>query len=213
LIYLYYTTISEKNHASVMSNHLTRFGVEYQNKINKYRRWQDAQLSLLGKVLLFEGSRDLFGQPYDDTHLTVTKYNKPFFEKASFKFNISHSGEIVVCAFCEQTEIGVDIETISDIKIEDFKSQMTENEWNRIILSGNRYDAFFDYWTQKEAVIKAHGFGLSLPLQSFEIVNNATFIQQEPFYLKEINIAKNYKCYVAANTPIGKVLVKERNYG
>jgi 4'-phosphopantetheinyl transferase len=212
LIHVYYTTISEEHHASVMTNHLSRFGMAYQDKIKKYRRWQDAQLSLLGKVLLFEGSRNLFGKYYDDTHLNITKYNKPFFEKAGFEFNISHSGEIVICAFCEETEIGVDIETISDIKIEDFKSQMTENEWNRIILSGNKYDAFFDYWTQKEAVIKAHGFGLSLPLQSFEIVNNATFIQQEPFYLKEINIDKNYKSYVAANKHIENVFIKELNY-
>ncbi len=196
----------------MMTNHLPRFGMAYQHKIKKYRRWQDAQLSLLGKVLLFEGSRDLFGKYYNETHLSVTKYNKPFFERAGFEFNISHSGEFVICAFCEEAEIGVDIETISDIEIEDFKSQMTENEWNRIILSDNKCNAFFDYWTQKEAVIKAHGFGLSIPLQSFEIVNNTAIVQQEIFYLKEINIDKSYKCYVASNTPIGEVFIKELSY-
>jgi 4'-phosphopantetheinyl transferase len=212
LIYLYYTTISEEHHGSVMTRHLKKFGMAYQDKIKRYRRWQDAQLSLLGKILLFEGSRDLFGKYYDETHLRFTKYNKPFFEKAGFQFNISHSGEIVICAFCEQGEIGIDIETVSDIKIEDFKPQMTENEWSRIALSDNKSDTFFDYWTQKEAVIKAHGFGLSIPLRSFEIVSNVTVIQQEPFYLKEISVDKNYKCYVASNRYIENVFVKKLNY-
>lgn len=208
MIYIYYSYLSERNHESLLRNNLPDFPEDYQAKIRRFRRWQDAQASLLGRVLLFTGLKEAGWLSPADKELKYTSYHKPYFENHPLQFNISHSGEIVVCALSDQGEIGIDIEIISDILIEDFKFQMTENEWNKISTSTNAKNAFFEYWTQKEAVIKAHGHGLTIPLQSFEINENATSIQGEKFHLKEIKIDEKYQCALSLKTTIKDVVLK-----
>ncbi|QSB25097.1 4'-phosphopantetheinyl transferase superfamily protein [Flavobacterium sp. CLA17] len=208
MIYIYYSYLSGENHESILKNNLLHFSEEYQHKIKRFRRWQDAQLSLLGRILLFKGMKEL-GLSYPrDKKVHYTRYNKPYFEDHVIQFNISHSGEIVVCAITDATEIGIDIEIITDVAIDDFKIQMTKNEWNKISNSNDQKNAFFEYWTQKEAVIKAHGHGLTIPLQSFEIIDNQTRIQGEKFYLKEIKIDEKYKCTISSKTTMNAIMLK-----
>lgn len=211
MIYIYYAYLSEKNHENLLKTNLNKFPKEYQHKIENFRRWQDGQSSILGRLLLYKGIKDLSGDKihYDD--LKYTKYKKPYFENSSIKFNISHSGEIVVCALCHNYEIGIDIELITNVELNDFKSQMTTKEWDNTLLSNNRDDSFFDYWTQKEAVIKANGNGLTIPLRSFEILDNSTQIKKEKFFLQKIMIDENYKCYIAQNVRISQFSIIKYN--
>jgi len=179
----------------------------FQKKILKYRRWQDAQLSLLGRILLENGLKILNRELYI-RDLLYTSYNKPYFEGENIEFNISHSGNIVICVIVEKFKVGIDIEIKQDIDIESFKSQMTELEWHRIISSDNIKNSFFEYWTQKEAVIKGNGKGLSIPLKSFEIINNQTKIENDHFFLKEICLDANYKCYMALKNKKPNVFIE-----
>lgn len=211
MIHIYYSYLSEQNHESLLKNDLPKFEVDYQEKIKRYRRWQDAQLSLLGRILLFKGIEEIYKDNPHHKVIKHTKYNKPYFDDDIIRFNISHSGEIVVCALSNEHDIGIDIEIVRDIGIVDYKSQMTENEWDNIVYSGNMKDSFFDYWTQKEAVIKAHGHGLTIPLQSFEILDNTTKINDEKFYLKEMKIDEKYKCYISQKTNISEISIKKYN--
>jgi 4'-phosphopantetheinyl transferase len=175
----------------------------------RYKRWQDAQLSLLGRILLYKGAEEIYGYNLSEKEIKYTKYNKPYFEDNLIQFNISHSDEIVVCALSNQYEIGIDIEIIADFELDSFRFQMTESEKYNIEQSHSLKDAFFEYWTQKEAVIKAHGHGLTVPLKSFEILDHKTEINNEKFYLKEIKIDKKYKCHISLKTNIGEVYLKE----
>lgn len=211
MIHIYYSYLSEENHESLLKNDLPKFSADYQEKIKRYRRWQDAQLSLLGRILLFKGIEEIYKDNPHDKVIKHTKYNKPYFDDDLIQFNISHSGDIVVCALSDEHEIGIDIEIVTDIVIYDFKSQMTEIEWDKIVLSNNKKDSFFDYWTQKEAVIKAHGHGLTIPLKSFEILDNTTKINEEKFFLKEIEIDQQYKCYISLKTNTNEISVKRHN--
>lgn len=211
MIQLYYTYLSEKDHEGLLKNNLAKFPTDFQNKIKKFRRWQDAQSSLLGRIMLFKGIEELKKQNYDNREIIYTTYNKPYFEDRLVEFNISHSGEIVVCALSDEHQIGIDIELMTNIEIPDFKSQMTDREWNTLNDSHDKTDAFFKYWTQKEAVIKAHGHGLSLPLKSFEIHDDLTQINNQTFYLKEVTIHKNYKCYISSKTNMDEILIKNYN--
>lgn len=211
MIYIYYSYLSEENHESLLKNVLPKFPADYQEKIKRYRRWQDAQLSLLGRILLFKGIEEIYNQKPHNKEIKYTKYNKPYFGDNLIQFNVSHSGEIVVCALSDEHEIGVDIEIITDVEIDDFKFQMTEKEWDKIIISSNKKDSFFDYWTQKEAVIKAHGHGLSIPLKSFEISADTTQINGKKFFLKEIEIDQQYKCYISLYENINEISVKKHN--
>ena len=191
-----------------MKDFLLRFPTDFQKKIAGYRRWQDSQLSLLGRILLYKGAAN-FNIKSKEPNIEYTKYNKPYWRgEDKVYFNISHSGEIVVCAITNLCDIGIDIELQRDIDIEDFQPQMTEGEWMKISTSFNKIDALYNYWTQKEAVIKGCGRGLSVPLKSFEISQNSTIIDNEKFFLKEIKLDGKYKCHIATNTLVNEECIK-----
>ncbi len=207
MTYILYAYIAREKHDFLLREILPSFSGEFQKKILKYKRWEDAQLSLLGRFLLKHGLQYDHNNKYDDNELHYSYYSKPYFKDQRIKFNISHSGNIVVCVITEVCDIGVDIEILEDVKIEDFKEQMTTAEWERIVSSNDKKGSFFEYWTQKEAVIKAHGMGLSIPLQSFEVINNKTMINEENFFLKEIKLDNKYKCHIAFKEEIDSIVL------
>ncbi len=196
MIYILYTSIKEDKHKNLLSSYLSSFSPSFQNKIGRYRRWQDAQLSLLGRVLLSKGMEQ-FNDSFKESDLVYTDFNKPYLNNSNISFNISHSGEYVICVLTDLGEVGIDIEKINPIEISGFKSQMTRNEWDYVSNAENSQASFFKYWTQKEAIIKAHGKGLSVPLTSFEVQNNKTVIDAEDFFLKKIQINDEYDCHLA----------------
>jgi 4'-phosphopantetheinyl transferase len=110
-------------------------------------------------------------------------------------------------------EVGIDIEIKHQVTVSDFRSQMISTEWERIVTAEDEMAAFYKYWTEKEAVIKAYGFGLSIPLQSFEIVNSCTNVNGRPFFLREIVVDQNYVCHLATGEKLsGEQVILERGY-
>lgn len=188
-----YLFISEEFHIKYFDFYLSKLPFRMREKIMKFKRWQDAQASLLGIYLILNNI--LNGDIHKLIDIEYNKYGKPFIVGFP-NFNISHSGNIVVFVSSEY-KVGIDIELVKDIDIDDFKLQMTNTEWNKIELSLNKTTAFYEYWTQKEAVIKANGKGLSIPLKSFEINEGLTLIEEEKFYVKKVPIDQNYICHLA----------------
>jgi 4'-phosphopantetheinyl transferase len=214
---IFYAYISEENHNHLLKKYLDTFPADFQKRILSFRNWQDAQLSLLGRLLLRYGLR-INNVPEQKDNIRYTSYNKPFLIDSDIQFNISHAGEVVVCVLSDTNEVGVDIEKISDINIDDFESQMTIAEQNYIRLAKNSKTAFFDFWTKKEAVIKANGKGLSIQLQDFQVVDDFTMINDENFFLREIYFNKKYKCHVAFKNTIdanitGPYIINDFNFG
>ena len=114
-------------------------------------------------------------------------------------FNISHSGAYVVCALCTAGRVGIDIEEIRPIDIQDFIAQMTRNQWESLRASKNRLEAFFSLWTQKEAVIKADGRGIAIPLNEIIVEGEKAFLADDIWRMKEVRIADGYCCHLATN--------------
>ena len=105
----------------------------------------------------------------------TSAHGKPFLENppTALRFNLSHSGEIVVCAVAWGREVGVDVEkTKPDIDhaalARRFFSPM-ENQQLSSLPPALQPAAFFAAWTRKEALVKAWGVGLSLPLSRFDV--------------------------------------------
>ncbi|WP_420574957.1 4'-phosphopantetheinyl transferase family protein [Kordia sp.] len=193
---IFYVHIHQEVHQRLLQTYLHTFPEEIRTKILRFRRWQDAQLSLLGRLLLRYGLK-MCQQSHLEDQIEYTAYNKPYFKNSDVRFNISHSGDIVICGISETEEFGIDIEVMDAITIDDFKMQMTDNEWLKIYNASNQQVAFYEYWTQKEAVIKAQGKGMSIALQSFEIQNQMTEIENRQYEVKELFIDTNYKCHIA----------------
>jgi 4'-phosphopantetheinyl transferase len=101
------------------------------------------------------------------------QYGKPELQDHYLEFNLSHSGDYALVGVRMKRKIGVDIERIrSDLGLESianrFFSQREVSELSALP-SEQRVAGFFNCWTRKEAYIKAHGLGLSLPLDSFDV--------------------------------------------
>lgn len=192
-----YTFISEEKHQSRLDRYLPAFSQEVNQNILRYRRWQDVQLSLLGKVLLQYGLKTYYN--ISEAEIGTLPNKKPYLKGLDLHFNISHSKDLVVCAFAEYP-LGIDVE-FNDPKTnyQDFEFQMTVNEFQEIENFGDKMKAFFTFWTRKEAVIKAHGAGMMLPLDSFEILHNECIIEEEKFFTKEIFIHEDYHGYIASS--------------
>ena len=89
------------------------------------------------------------------------------------RFNISHTEGLVACAIAIGREVGVDVEHVGrplhhDIAERFFSPQEVADL--RGLPDEQQPLAFFDYWTLKEAYIKARGLGLALPLGQFTFV-------------------------------------------
>jgi len=207
MTHIYYTFIDQERHNHILSNFSQDFSKVDEDKIVKFWKWQDAQLSMLGKYLLRYGLKKM-GLNYNYLKVIQKENAKPCFETENIFFNISHSENTVICAISDSCEMGIDIENIRDITISDFKSQMTENEWKRILDADNMNSLFFDYWTQKEAVLKAHGCGIIDSLQSFEINKNHTLFKNHHFFLKELSLNKMAKCYLAFKDKMDTKILK-----
>lgn len=195
-----YAFIEEEKHSYLLNKYAGRFNEELNTRIQKYRRWQDAQLSLLGRVLLTYGLKHYFD--LHEFEIDRTSDHKPFLVNEDTCFNISHAGNLVICCI-DKFPMGIDVEYLDPAtNYIDFRSQMTQGEFDRIHHSEDKISSFFTYWVEKEAVIKAHGKGLFIPLQSFEVLNDQTIIEKEKFYLKKMTIHDEYQCCIASGRDI-----------
>jgi 4'-phosphopantetheinyl transferase len=95
------------------------------------------------------------------------------FAAADVQFNVSHSHEEILIALARGRAIGVDVEHIRPgVHDEEISSRyFTPAECVALhsLAPSRRADGFFAYWTCKEALIKAKGGGLSIPLDAFEV--------------------------------------------
>ena len=97
MVYIFYTRFDKKLNNATFSYYLKNLSDSFQNKILKYRNWQDAQRSLLGKALLINGLHKLGLKQYSLSSIKFSKLERPYFDD-SIDFNISHSGGCVICA-------------------------------------------------------------------------------------------------------------------
>ena len=89
------------------------------------------------------------------------------------RFNISHSEDRALLAVTTGCEVGVDIEAVrTDWAPDDVARRFFsphECAWLYALPAEMRRAAFFRIWSRKEAYIKAHGLGLSMGLDSFDV--------------------------------------------
>jgi 4'-phosphopantetheinyl transferase len=112
-----------------------------------------------------------------DIWFSHNQYGKPClapeFSSYLLNFNLSHSASMALYAITRNMEIGVDVERVrSDVAYEEIAKHffsVNEAAILRTIPTEKKLEAFYTCWTRKEAYIKAHGKGLSLPLDSFDV--------------------------------------------
>jgi len=143
---------------------------------------------------------------------------------APLQFNCSHSAEMALIAVTRGREIGIDLERMRDgVRCEEIAARYFAPAEAAALASEprrTRRALFFQYWTGKEAWIKAEGGGLSIPLQEFEvqlrskddpapITSSANPAGNPLGYVYRLNVAGGYAAAVVAAEPGVKILLRD----
>ncbi len=153
---------------------------------------------------------NILGLAPKDVPITLSPYGKP--QTPALHFNVAHSRDTILIALSCGSRVGVDLEYLDrDTEISDIaRTSFTEHECRAIETGGpaHRRRAFFNCWTRKEAVIKADGRGLSVPLNSFEVsvCTNAQFspvhlVDGGTWFVSDVSVGEEIAAAVAIELP------------
>ncbi len=147
---------------------------------------------------------DYLNTPGDGIRFSEGDHGKPFLfaeHDVPLHFNVSHSKDCAVYAFCRDFEVGVDVENMQRIKdqlpiAERFFTQ-AECQELRDLESDAQTERFFYFWTRKEALLKATGKGLTQSLDSIDARQEQIIDQGQQWLLHTLEIDKPYCLSVA----------------
>jgi len=94
-------------------------------------------------------------------------------DRPSVRFNVSHSGSVILIAVAGDREVGIDVERIQTRfpweQVAQSAFSPAELESIRCSSEARRVQAFFDCWVRKEAYLKGLGQGLLRSTRGFEV--------------------------------------------
>jgi 4'-phosphopantetheinyl transferase len=144
-----------------------------QAKADRYRFEKDRRRAVVRRAALRKILARYTGASPAELKFTYGPHGKPRLDESSasgYHFNLSFSGELALCAVA-RSPLGIDVERERTVENAGLvaKHFFTAAE---IALQNAAADAngvFLRHWTRKEALIKATGTGLSVPLNSFDV--------------------------------------------
>lgn len=206
MIQIYYANSLAIRKVFSLENILQGLPENIHEKAFKYRFERDAFNYVLGRLMLKRGIDDL-GKNTCLNDITYNEKDKPTLE--DLFFNISHSGDLVLCVTSDQQEIGVDIERQKKMEISQYQSCFTNKEWTNIVSYEKPWERFYWYWTRKESIIKALGVSLDY-LNEIELnFNEDIFINDgKEWYLNDLNYWNNYAGAICTEQ---KIIVEPEN--
>ena len=157
-----------------------------QERAQRFRFDHDRERFVLGHGWL----RELLGRYLERDagliRLARGPYGKPYLERKTLRFNFSDTKDAIAIAFATELEVGVDVETIARAVDHQAVSghYFTDAETEAIAAAGEHAKRrFLEFWTRKEAVLKASGVGIMEDLRALRVdrLRNAVLIAHEVF--------------------------------
>ncbi len=124
-------------------------------RFEKQRNRFIAARGLLRRILSY-----YTGEKAEELEFHYNSNGKPELPNNEVHFNLSHSGDVALCAVTLDKPVGIDVEKIKDIDHKELARQyFSEQEANAILIlpEGQQKEAFYKCWTRKEAFAKAKG--------------------------------------------------------
>jgi len=146
---------------------------------SRYRRPIDQDRFLVGCTLLKRAAAAQLD--IDASAVTLVRicpdcdepHGKPTLPQSDLELSLAHSGDRVVIAIALRTPVGVDVEqetaTLDPDALAGTVLTAREAAALAALPASQRRAGFLAYWTRKEAVLKATGDGLRMPLPHVEV--------------------------------------------
>lgn len=165
---IYYTVFKDVQDP-IKEEYIHALPKKMADEILQYKKQGDINRLTAGKYLLKNLLIDCGFSEEIFCNYEIDEMGKPFINEFH-PFNITHSGRVVACAVLPQEgSIGIDVEKIREIEVTKFDKQFSPPEMMRILATKDPMQTFFDFWTMKEAVMKADGRGMRIPLHSIRL--------------------------------------------
>jgi len=209
MVHIYYTVFEStipENHWNAL---VQQMPTSIQQRLLRYRKQENQYQLLLGRLLLKKILFDLGFMDFRLSDLQYTEHQKPVWKKP-IEFSIAHSGKVVICAVSTHGVIGIDVERIQNLAIEDFHHVFNSKDYQELELSTDTMKTFFKLWTIKEAVSKADGRGLGMDVQHIYINEQIAQHQQDKWYYRQLLLAEGFQChYVSKQAKMDSTVLKE----
>lgn len=160
------SVLQDKRRATALANEWLSF--EERGKADRFHRREDRLCYMLAHMLKRYYLSSVLGVKPDALIFTTGDNGKPFCQNEGAPyFNISHTNGRVLFGMSSVDEIGVDIEP-SERNVGDSTAAyvLTSAEMDHVKQASNSRLTFMCYWTQKEAISKALGLGLSIDFKT-----------------------------------------------
>jgi 4'-phosphopantetheinyl transferase len=219
----------DSNGAQVWLIEFARFGsaeeicksgliAEEQERAARYRFAQDRKQYAVTRSCLRWLLGVYLGVEPLSIEIRYAEHGKPYLSEPyrDLHFNVSHSDELALLAFCRGKMLGIDVERVrEDLEVDEIAKRFFSPAEQAALVqlpAGQRRQAFFRCWTRKEAFIKAIGEGLSLPLHLFDVSVDpeqpATLLATRPvsteaaqWSLRDLVVPRGYAAALAVRAP------------
>lgn len=163
-----------------------------RREISLMRQADKRRLRIAADHLCRTAAAEALGLSPAEVKFGKNEHGKPITD--GMEFNLSHSGDIAVCAVSDKP-VGIDIEAVREIRPDAAKRFASAEELEYI---GGDQRRLFEIWTLKEAYFKCVGTGIGSDIKSVTFTVNGGYIRcSEPgFTCKFISIADGYICSV-----------------
>lgn len=153
----------------------SRLTPEELNRRDRYMREEDRRAFVVTRALVRVVLSTHRATPPDAWRFVTNAHGCPSVIEAQagqprLEFNVSHTPGLVALAVAHGHRVGVDVEDARRVVREDVAGRFfapSEVADLRALPDAAQARVFFDYWTLKEAYIKARGMGLAIPLGDF----------------------------------------------
>ena len=172
-------------------------------RVGRYRRWLDMQMSVMGLLMI---GRVMQPGPGESVEAVLSQVTRSSVGRPSLPFgpdfNIAHSGGIVMLAVptrASGVRVGIDIELISDAWADLLDVALTRTERATLLATEKPEEEFFRMWTYKEAVVKADGRGLAVPLNRLSSLNASILLDGTLWSVKRLETPPEYAAHLATS--------------
>ncbi len=172
------------------SYHFTTIPEWQRGKALRYKHIDDRKRCVLAFRLLEYALQNEYGIT-TVPEFVYNEYGKPYLPNLPIYFNLSHCKDAVACVVSDH-EVGIDVESITPYNDSVARRICNAEEYQRLSVSADRDIAFTKLWTEKEAISKFCGSGVSM---------NFSTIEKEKYLLFN-RMAESYVltcCYGMAN--------------
>jgi 4'-phosphopantetheinyl transferase len=190
--------------------------LDERRKAERFHFQVDRERHVIGRALARIVLAHLLDVAPNNVRFRYNKFGKPYLDcndnGPQRRFNLSHSGDLILLAVAAGREIGVDVEGVrQDVKVDRIAARYFSARERAELASlppEKRAAAFFACWSRKEAFIKAKGIGLSFPLDCFDVSLKpdapAVLLETRPdpleagrWTIRDLDVGPSYKAAIA----------------